>query len=129
MTLTNEEHSKADLQVDFNARKADLEAQFEFDSARVEELERALAGLNSTLAEREQAVADARNRAEAAESRCGELEEENTGLHTQYSEREESFKKLRMAIAVANTFAGQVGDDAGENDNEANDGSEMDESK
>jgi hypothetical protein len=37
-------------------------------------------------------------------------------LKEQYLQREESFKKLRMAIAVANTFAGQVGDDDGDTD-------------
>ena len=109
--LANEQSAKADVEVEFAARRADLEAKFNMDTERLSELERALANLNETLAEQDDKMRAAHARADTAEAHVTQLRAETAELREQATAREESFKKLRMAIAVANTFAGQVGDD------------------
>ena len=109
--LANEQTARADVEVEFNARRADLEAKFNLDTERLQELERALEGLNQELAQREKTITTLRTDLDQSETQRTALADENESLKSQYQQREESFKKLRMAIAVASTFAGQVGDD------------------
>ena len=109
MSLANERREKADIEVSFKARRTDLEAKFALDTGRIGDLENALKNLSDSIGSRDEQISELTQSLTTHQATVEELRTENAALQEQATEREESFKKLRMAIAVANTFAGQVG--------------------
>ena len=97
----------------FKARRTDLEAKFALDTGRIGDLENALKNLSDSIASRDEQISELTQSLTQHQALVDELRTDNAELQEQATEREESFKKLRMAIAVANTFAGQVGREDG----------------
>ena len=119
MALANERREKADVEVAFRARRTDLEAKFALDTGRIGELENALKNLSDSIGSRDEQISALTASVTKHQALVDELRTENADLQEQATAREESFKKLRMAIAVANTFAGQVGGEDGSESGES----------